>query len=675
MRLSIKQIVFVAILLVSVFYAGERIIYKSFHDSKISITFEAASTGPFQIFYDVGNGYNEKNSISIFHHDTFEKPIEFTIRSRKFFHFRIDPVYSPKPVVISEIRFLHQQQERVWKEEGLANRFAAMNDIEDWGVVEGNLSFRTAGKDPFFGYIENLEQEINFEHNTSKIAWIVILLLFFNILIYVLLFRGVILYKKYSVLFLSERRGNFYKPEKLFLIIAMFWGILTVFITPPFQVPDEPHHFFRIYHLSCGNLSTPSTNDVIGDSLPASLQLLAQRFNHIQFHPEEKENVGEIVESFNIPLNVDNKRFFSFRGASHYLPVPYLPQAISMLIPRLLHLPPLYLFYFARLGNLLMWILLVYLAIRLIPFHKRVLCCIAFLPMSLFQAASLSTDAPTIGLAYLLVAIIFRIAFLNEKQFLHRNFILIILLSGLLAMSKSAYFLIPLLIILIPRQRYSSISKQLQFIILVVFMIGMGAYAGSLYVNYIYRDVDLSQGMYHALPDFPSNVKPIEQLNFILSDILRYIKIFAQTIFDTRNHIYHSMIGNLGWLDAPVSKSFVYAASILILIIAVFDNTPKLLISAWERVYVFAIIMGTIGLIGTLLYLSWTCVGCFTIQGFQGRYFLPIVPLITSLFYVPSFKIPDVVKNLLVLIFVILSFIVMNYTLITRFYVVIKVGV
>jgi len=670
MRLSIKQIVFVVILLVSIVFAGERIIYKSFHDSTISVTFEVASSGPCQIFYDVGNGYNEKNSLSIFHHDTIEKPIEFTIRSRKFFQFRIDPVYSPKPLVISEIRILHQQQERVWKGEQLADSFEAVNDIEDWGIVGGKLSFKTTGTDPFFVYSENLEQKINFEHQPSKIAWILVLLLVFNLLSYLLLFQSDKLSKEPSVIFISERLGNFHKPEKQFLIIALVWGILTVFITPPFQAPDEPHHFYRSYYLSCGNLATPSTNDVIGDSLPASLQTLAHRYTHIPFHPRQKTNVAEILSGFSIPLDTDNKNFCSFPNSSHYLPIPYLPQTISLLIPRLLELPPLYLLYFGRLGNLLIWILLVYMAIRIIPFHKRVLCCIAFLPMSLFQVASLSTDAPTYGLAFLLVAMIFRIAFLNEKQFLRRDHILIIVLSGLLAMSKSAYFLIPLLIILIPGQRYSSISKQLQFIILVVLVIGMGAYAGSLYVNYVYRDLDLSQGMYYALPGFPENIKPYEQLNFILSDIIRYIRIFAQTIFDTRNHIYHSMIGNLGWLDAPVGKSYVSAASILILILAVFDNTPRLLISAWKKVYIFSIIMGTIGLISTLLYLSWTPVGYFTIHGLQGRYFLPIVPLIASLFYMTSFKIPDWVKNLMVLIFVIMSFVVMNYTLITRYYIV-----
>jgi uncharacterized membrane protein len=39
-------------------------------------------------------------------------------------------------------------------------------------------------------------------------------------------------------------------PEKAFRIIGPLFGILFLLVTPPFQVPDEPYHFARAFHVS-----------------------------------------------------------------------------------------------------------------------------------------------------------------------------------------------------------------------------------------------------------------------------------------------------------------------------------------------------------------------------------------------------------------------------------------
>ena len=39
-------------------------------------------------------------------------------------------------------------------------------------------------------------------------------------------------------------------PEKIYLVLAMVFGLLLVFITPPLQVPDEIDHLNRSYQLA-----------------------------------------------------------------------------------------------------------------------------------------------------------------------------------------------------------------------------------------------------------------------------------------------------------------------------------------------------------------------------------------------------------------------------------------
>jgi uncharacterized membrane protein len=60
--------------------------------------------------------------------------------------------------------------------------------------------------------------------------------------------------------------------------------------------------------------------------------------------------------------------------------------------------------YGARLANLVVYLLLVYVALRILPLGRPVLFCIALMPMTLHQAASVSADALTIASAFLLRA-------------------------------------------------------------------------------------------------------------------------------------------------------------------------------------------------------------------------------------------------------------------------------
>jgi len=34
----------------------------------------------------------------------------------------------------------------------------------------------------------------------------------------------------------------FEKPQKIFVIFALFWGLVFALLNPPFQAPDEPEH-------------------------------------------------------------------------------------------------------------------------------------------------------------------------------------------------------------------------------------------------------------------------------------------------------------------------------------------------------------------------------------------------------------------------------------------------
>ena len=59
--------------------------------------------------------------------------------------------------------------------------------------------------------------------------------------------------------------------EKIFLLLAVVFGFLYVFILPPFQSVDEGMHCFRAYQISQGKFLADNLNGKIGDTIPSSL--------------------------------------------------------------------------------------------------------------------------------------------------------------------------------------------------------------------------------------------------------------------------------------------------------------------------------------------------------------------------------------------------------------------
>ena len=53
-----------------------------------------------------------------------------------------------------------------------------------------------------------------------------------------------------------------YNIEKIFVFLALIFGLLYVFILPPFQSVDEGNHFFRTYQISTGRF-IPKENSKI----------------------------------------------------------------------------------------------------------------------------------------------------------------------------------------------------------------------------------------------------------------------------------------------------------------------------------------------------------------------------------------------------------------------------
>ena len=196
------------------------------------------------------------------------------------------------------------------------------------------------------------------------------------------------------------------RPQEaaIFLWLALTFGSIFALLIPPFQSPDEPGHFFRAYQISEGVFLPEKKEQRLGGTLPASLAQVRDSFSFLKMNYNTRLDNGLIFRCLKLPLHPEQRLFTDFPNTAVYAPTAYLPQAAAIALLRPLGATPLQMLYVARLANLLVWALLVFTAIRLMPFLKKTMAALALLPASLVIAASANADVTTNGLCWWLVA-------------------------------------------------------------------------------------------------------------------------------------------------------------------------------------------------------------------------------------------------------------------------------
>ena len=192
--------------------------------------------------------------------------------------------------------------------------------------------------------------------------------------IFIILLVGIIIY-------------NFVKYKKdiakLFVTCIIPIGMMYAILVPLVKVPDEEAHIFRAYDFSCGNFITPLGEENKGEIyVPEQLLKLAQswnKFDACRYLMTEKTDYQNLVSVDTITKT--------------YFPINYVTGAIGFFIGRTFNINIILMCYIIRLVNFILFILVGYYSIKMIPFGKLMLGIYMFLPMIMQQACSLSADA------------------------------------------------------------------------------------------------------------------------------------------------------------------------------------------------------------------------------------------------------------------------------------------
>lgn len=416
-------------------------------------------------------------------------------------------------------------------------------------------------------------------------------------------------------------------PARFFLGMALLFGLIFLFLTPPFQVPDEVNHFYRAYQIADGGFMAEQHTQRLGGYIPRSLIKVAGPFLDLRWQMNRKTSYELIWDQMNIKLHPHDKIFMDFPNTALYNPVSYLPQSFVICILRQFNLRPLIIFYATRIFSLLIWILCLYFLIKSLAAFRWLFVFLALLPMSVFINMGISADIITNIVVFLFLGFMIN-QIQSTAKFQRIDFLKLVLFVILLASAKIVYLPLIFLYLLIPRDRFSQLSVfSLQFIGLLALGIGIALF-WSGYIAKAYIPFDQYNVAFRNFLDLPRCANMEGQMAHILDNPFYVVNVFFNSMYRTFNMYYPGYIGTFGWLDTKLPEWIIHSSYLVLTLVAIFDRADTIKFSWWQR---FMLIFTAISVIAALLLsqlLSWECVGNDFIKTIQGRYFIPIFPLI-----------------------------------------------
>ncbi|MDZ4845264.1 MAG: DUF2142 domain-containing protein [Chitinophagales bacterium] len=404
-------------------------------------------------------------------------------------------------------------------------------------------------------------------------------------------------------------------PQKLFPIAAFLIGICYVFVTPPFQVPDETNHFYRIIQIAQGDFIPEKRGDKTGGVIPISVVRVGQSFIHkIAHFPDNKIEKATFTNALREPLNPLDTMYCSFPNTCLFTPVSYLPQLLFIVPGLKFELPPIWLIYGGRISSVLISVLLLTIAIRLLPAFHWSFFAFLLLPMFCQQMASLSADAFLNSLSLLLLAIGIRVAFTDN--ILTANTLMKILpVTLLLACCKSGYLFL-ILLFLLPVFTLTDKTKKKHWILLVVVLFICAAGISAAWSTVI-------KGTFspYGNPD----INPDVSIAFIKSNPLQYAGMVVKNLLKNLAFYVYGVVGYLGWLDTKIPLILTLLYLVLIVAVVYAENIGQFEFSFLQHLLLLFIAATTVVIVITSQYLFTGAGGSPEIVPSQGRYFLPII--------------------------------------------------
>ncbi|MDO4847552.1 MAG: DUF2142 domain-containing protein [Clostridiaceae bacterium] len=419
---------------------------------------------------------------------------------------------------------------------------------------------------------------------------------------------------------------------RVFVISAVMLSLITTLVIPINCAPDEWTHYTNAYNYSNKLMG----KGAVKNNEPITLRNCDSLFFSHNIGPEKYTEVINGFELFTDDTEEVRIIFAEVTSSPFYV---YTPQIIGITLGRLAHLGAVPTYYLARLLNAAMYIIIVAVALKRIPFGKTALAIMALFPVTLQQTSSASTDPFINAMAFLVSALCLELIY-NKEKISVKDTIALIVCSVILAPCKLVYFAIPFMTWLIPKNKFDKRNVRI-FTKYIVPLFSVASLVLFQLHNILgYTDSQPEVTLISDVPTYSFSFIFVNPKAFLLM-LIRTVKVFDFFYIE-------SMISSpLGWLQIECSELIALIITIAFVASLIPSEKSKLtpVIRRTDRLWSLMIAGGTALLVILSMFSAWTPSDSPIILGVQGRYFLPVLPLIIPVIYSKSLSAPESLKR------------------------------
>ncbi len=408
------------------------------------------------------------------------------------------------------------------------------------------------------------------------------------------------------------------KPERFFIFFSFIIGLFLIIFTPLGAGFDEDTHLARIWEMSSGKI-LPNSLFSQGPNLPSI-------FFEISYRQKGIVEPIKIANQFNVNNRIDWSNMILYQTRSTYFPSSYIIQAILMgLLGRVGDFSVNIIYFILRFSYLLIYIILVFLSIKIMPFGKWLLVLSAIAPMALIQSTIISPDSIVNGSSFLFIAWILHLKYREFKIINKKEIFITVLLSFILCSIKPNNFILLFLLVLIPKEIFNkNHHKNLLIFLDIIF-------SSIIYLLWFFKVSEINQ-----IFNSSNNINAFEQLSFVFENPINFFSIMLTTIIENWQNYIRGLIGVFGYnyYNLP---NFVYYYYLIILLIFPFLDKTKTEINKNMKLLFSLIIVIYIVFTFFIFYCMNNEVSSKIVDGVQGRYFIPLI-LLFELIITPKSK-------------------------------------
>lgn len=426
------------------------------------------------------------------------------------------------------------------------------------------------------------------------------------------------------------------KPEKAVLYIMLVFCTLFMVVIPVGRGHDEIMHWYKAFEISQGQLTTPILKDK-----RISYTVLPKGTETIIIERDNKD-IYKYVDNILLlhqKINYEEKTVVVNQNSTAYCFVQYIPQVIGILIGKMITQTPLLMAYLARLVNMIICIICMYYAVKIIPFGKNIILVLSIIPIAIEGFSTMSPDGITIAICALFIAYTLSIAFNENKKCGIKETVLLTLLGAIVSLCKIVYMPLIFLVCIIPKEKFTSKKSR---IISLSCIIGIGMLCNFIWL--IFGSMALLQSNTNTYMYGQENATMLKITSLLNNPILYIQKIFYTIGIKANDYFLSLFGGQLEWSESVCMQITPYIVCGICILAAIAEEKTKMIFQKYQKRILLGIVIIITILIFTSLYIQWSDTKLAYIDGVQGRYFLPILPLILLL--ISSMKIKIKYTNL-----------------------------